>query len=113
MLRPMRKALVSIVRSAAVVAMLSSLFSCGSSGSDAKGRYGEESTATDDCSSGLMCLNKLCTLQCNQSDALCQAKDPKSSCVGGICANKCVDKIDCPPGLTCVMRFNGNTCGTN
>src|SRR5262245_52022322 len=111
MLRAMRNATVSIVRSAALVAMLSSLFSCGSGDSNNKGSYGEECNAPDDCEDGLMCLNKLCTLACNSSDSLCQAKDPKSTCVGGVCANRCVDKIDCPSGLTCVMRFNGNTCG--
>jgi hypothetical protein len=111
MLRPMRKAIVSIVRSAAMVAVLSPLFACGSSGSDAKGNYGEECTATDDCVSGLMCLGKLCTLQCNNSDSLCQAKDPASSCVSGVCANKCVDKRDCPSGLQCVTTAFGMTCG--
>lgn len=110
MLPPMRKGIVSIMRSVAVVAVLS-LFACGSSSSDAKGKYGEECGATEDCESGLMCLNKLCTLACNSSDSLCQAKDPKSKCVGGVCANPCTDKIDCPSGLQCVMRFSGNTCG--
>lgn len=107
----MRKGIVSIVGSAAVVAVLS-LFACGSSSSGAKGRYGEECSATDDCEDGLMCgVSKVCTLNCGSSDSLCQAKDPKSKCVGGQCANPCNDKIDCPSGLTCVMRFSGNTCG--
>jgi hypothetical protein len=110
MLRPMRKAIVSIVRSAAVVAVLSSLFACGGSSSKSKGNYGEECTTTEDCETPLMCIGKLCTLQCNNSDSLCQANDPKSSCVNGSCANKCVDKRDCPNGLTCLMSVSGMTC---
>jgi hypothetical protein len=111
MLRPMRNAIVSIVRSAAVLAVFSCCVACGGSDSKTLGKYSEECTANDDCEQGLMCINRLCTLSCNASNSVCQARDPKSSCVAGVCSNLCSDRRDCPDGLTCVMSVAGNTCG--
>ena len=61
---------------------------------------------TEDCEDGLMCLNGVCTLPCSRTFAVPGQAIRTSTCFGGVCANNCVDKRDCPNGLTCVMRVN-------
>jgi hypothetical protein len=112
MLRAMRKATESIVRSAAVIMALLFCAACGSTAAKSAGMYNEECTVNEDCEMGLTCANKVCTLACT-GDALCQARDPKATCNAGSCSNRCLDIRDCPPGLKCVMHFNSQTCGIN
>ena len=89
MLWPMRNANVSLVRSA-IVALGLSLFACGGGDSKELGKYAEACTENADCEQGLMCINKVCSLQC-MSTTQCQARDPKAQCVSLVCANPCTD----------------------
>ena len=95
---------------ACVIGVLLAVASCGSSDAAPLGKYNEECMVLDDCEAPLMCIQKLCTLQC-MGDTECKAYDSKATCRSKYCANPCNVAQDCPGGLQCLTTpFGSPTC---
>jgi hypothetical protein len=75
---------------------------CGGSDSPKRGSYAEECMVSMDCAEGLLCINRLCTINCTE-DAQCLAYSSSGKCAGSVCADLCMDRNDCPNGLQCTM----------
>jgi hypothetical protein len=80
--------------------------------STAGGNYGDPCESSDACNMGLTCVNLQCTAAC-ASDPQCMKLSATSRCIGGRCADVCIDMRDCRAGYACVMTVSGNTCMPN
>jgi hypothetical protein len=78
------------------------LSACGGSKMASLGKYGEECTPAMSCGTGLMCINKVCTLPCS-GPVQCQAYSSKAVCYTGYCYDQCHDATNCMTGLTCML----------
>jgi hypothetical protein len=76
---------------------------CSAGGNAAPGKYNEACTQTMPCAMGLECVGAQCTMKCT-SPTQCQSLSKAGTCASsGYCYDECVDKINCPNGLSCVM----------
>ena len=92
-----------------VILAISALLACASDEAAPLGKYGELCDAVNLCAQPLACVNKFCTMRCD-NPLTCQQSGAGSTCVGSACYTACRDTYTCPNGLVCTMA--GSVMGT-